>query len=150
MTFVAGTVNDSLQIRAYDGIAWSAADNAAWTSFNVLVLPNSAPVVNTQDVAATAGQNLLPASLFQVGDNDSDTMTRYQLWDSTNDPNSGHFVVNGAARAASTIIDITAAQLAQTSFLAGTVGDSLQIRAFDGFAWSAADNAAWSPFHINV
>ena len=48
------------------------------------------------------------------------------------------------------MIDITPAQLAQTSFLAGTVGDSLQIRAFDGYTWSAADSAAWAPFHINV
>jgi hypothetical protein len=28
--------------------------------------------------------------------------------------------------------------------------DALQIRAFDGIAWSAADNASWSPFHIAV
>jgi hypothetical protein len=149
-TFVAGTISDALQIRAYDGIAWSAGDNAAWAPFSYGILANSLPVVTTQDVAATAGQSLSPASLFQVGDNDSDTMTRYQLWDSTHDPSSGHFVVNNMAQAAGTVIDITAAQLAQTSFLAGTVGDSLQIRAFDGFAWSAADNAAWSPFHINV
>ena len=30
------------------------------------------------------------------------------------------------------------------------MSDSLQIRAFDGYAWSAGDSAAWAPFHINV
>jgi len=77
-------------------------------------------------------------------------MKAYQLWDSTADPSSGHFVVNGVAQAAGTVIGVTAAQFSQTTFVTGTVGDSLQIRAFDGRAWSAADNAAWAPFHINV
>ena len=53
-------------------------------------------------------------------------------------------MVNGVAQAAGTVIDINAAQLAQTSFVTGTVGDNLQIRAYDGTDWSAADNAAWS------
>ena len=53
-------------------------------------------------------------------------------------------------RQARHLIDISAAQAALTSFVTGTVNDALQIRAFDGIAWSAADNASWSPFHINV
>jgi hypothetical protein len=40
--------------------------------------------------------------------------------------------------------------LGQTSFVTGTLGDGLQLRAFDGKAWSAADSAAWAPFQINV
>jgi hypothetical protein len=76
-------------------------------------------------------------------------MTKYQLWDSTRDPSSGSFFIGTAKQDAGTIIDITAAQLAHTSFASGTV-DSLQIRAFDGYAWSAGDTAAWSPFHVSV
>jgi hypothetical protein len=150
--FVSGiSVSDSLQIRAFDGIDWSDGDNAAWQPFSVTVAtPYTAPIVNTNDVNTTAAQTLTLSSLMSVSDPDGDSMTRYQLWDSTGDPNSGHFVVNGVAKSASTVIDITSAQFAQTSFLTGTLGDSLQIRAFDGVSWSAADNASWSPFHINV
>jgi len=149
-SFVTGKVGDSLQIRAFDAIGWSAADNAAWAPFDVSVTSYTAPSLTTQDVNTTPGQTLALSSLFSVTDTDGDTMTKYQLWDSTADPNSGHFVVNGVAKPSNTVIDITAAQLAQTSFLTGTVGDSLQIRAFDGITWTAADTAAWAPFHINV
>jgi hypothetical protein len=149
-SFVTGAVSDSLQIRAFDGIDWSAGDNAPWSPFTVSVTPYTAPSLTTQDVNTTAGQSLSLSSLFQVSDVDGDSMTRYQLWDSSRDPNSGSFVVGGVAKAPGTVIDITAADLAQTSFLTGTVGDSLQIRAFDGFSWSASDAASWAPFHINV
>jgi len=149
-SFVTGKVSDSLQIRAFDGIDWSAADNASWSPFNVSVTPYTAPNLSTNDVNTTPGQNLALSSLINVNDPDGDTMTRYQLWDSTRDPNSGHFMINSQALAAGTVIDITAAQLSQTSFVTGTVADALQIRAFDGISWSAADTAAWASFHVNV
>jgi len=150
--FVSGiSASDSLQIRAFDGMDWSDGDNASWAPFTVTVAtPYTAPSVNTNDVNTTAAQTLALSSLMSVSDPDGDSMTRYQLWDSTGDPNSGHWVVGGVAKSASTVIDITAAQFGQTSFVTGTLGDSLQIRAFDGLSWSAADNASWSPFHINV
>jgi hypothetical protein len=147
-TFVTGAASDNLQIRAYDGIGWSAPDNAGWSPFTVSVPTYTLPSLTTQDVNATPGQALVLSSLFSVSDADGDTITAYQLWDSTRDLNSGHFVVNNAAQAAGTVIDITASQLAQTWFVAGAISDSLQIRAFDGAGWSAANNAVWSPFHI--
>ena len=147
-SFVAGSVADSLQIRAYDGNAWSAADNAAWAPFTVAPPVNHAPVVTTKNLTAPRGQTLSASSLFTVSDADGDAMTKYQLKDMTADPASGHFVVNGVAKPAGTAIEITAAQLAQTSFVTGSVADSLQIRAFDGNAWSAADNASWAPFTL--
>jgi peptidase M10/serralysin-like protein len=149
-SFVTGTVNDGIQIRAFDGTAWSAADTVRWAPFTVIVPPNHAPVLTTADITLTHGQSVSASSLFTVSDADGDTMIRYQLWDSTNDPNSGHFVVNGVAQAAWTVIDIAAAQLAQTSFVAGTVGDGIQIRAFDGTDWSAADTVRWAPFTVTV
>jgi hypothetical protein len=152
-SFVTGTVGDNLQIRAFDGIAWSAADNAAWSPFTITVPANRAPVVTTANVTEPHLQPVPLSSLFSVSDADNDIMTRYQLWDGTSDPNSGHFVVNNAIQAANTVIDISAAQLSQTSFVAGvagTAGDALQIRAFDGITWSAGDTSSWSPFHIAV
>jgi hypothetical protein len=148
-SFVTGSLGDSLQIRAFDGISWSAADTASWSPFTVSV-PDAAPVISTSNVTKAHLQSYALSSLFSVTDADGDAMTRYQLWDSTRDPNSGHFVINGQAQAAGTVIDITAAQLAQTSFFTGTVGDNLQIRAFDGIAWSDADTAAWAPFAVGV
>src|SRR5689334_17829023 len=56
----------------------------------------------------------------------------------------------GVDQPAGTVIDIGASDLAGTSFVTGAVGDSLQIRAFDGALWSAADNAVWSPFIVTV
>src|SRR6185295_17144593 len=149
-SFVTGFVNDSLQIRAYDGAAWSAADNAGWSPFTVTVPANHAPVLSTSNVAASHSQTLTLSSLITVSDADNDAITRYQLFDGTADPNSGHFVINGVVQAERSIIDIAASQLAQTSFVTGFVNDSLQIRAYDGMAWSAPDNAGWSPFTVTV
>src|SRR5204863_1553380 len=50
----------------------------------------------------------------------------------------------------STVIEVSAAQLTQTSFVTGGVSDLLQIRAFDGFGWSAGENASWAPFTVTV
>jgi len=149
-SFVTGMIADDLQIRAFDGAAWSAADNAPWAPFTVSISPNSAPVLTSFSHSVLRGTTENILSLFTVSDADSDAMTRYQLWDSTRDPNSGHFVINGVAQAAGTVIDITAAQVAQTFFVAGKISDSLQIRAFDGTAWSASDDAGWAPFTIGV
>jgi len=149
-SFVTGTAADNLQIRAFDGTTWSAADNAQWSPFTVSVPANRAPVVTTGPITARKNQAFALSSLFTVSDPDGDKITKYQLRDTSTDPASGRFVVNGVAQAAGAVIEITAAQLAQTSFVAGTAGDNLQIRAFDGAAWSAADNAQWSPFTVSV
>jgi hypothetical protein len=150
-SFFTGLVGDNLQIRAFDGSAWSAPYNVGWSPFSITVAVNHAPAVATSNLVIPHGQSRTLASLITVSDADNDTITRYQLFDGTADPNSGHFVVNGVAQAERTVLDITASQLAQTSFLGGASSDdNLQIRAFDGFAWSAPDNVGWSPFHISV
>jgi hypothetical protein len=143
-------VADNIQIRAFDGAAWSAADSAHWSPFTISVAANHAPVVTTADITATPGQPLALSSLFGVSDADGDAITEYQIWDGTADPSSGHFAVGGVTQAARTVIDIPASQLGQVSFLAGSTTDILQVRAFDGRSWSAADSAQWSPFHIAV
>ena len=148
VNFVTGGVGDNIQIRAFDGAAWSAGDSAQWSPFTITVPANHAPVVTTADIIAPAGQSLSPSSLFSVSDADGDAITEYQFWDGTADPSSGHFVVGGVAQAARTVIDIPASQLGQVSFLAGTATDMLQVRAFDGRSWSAADSAQWAPFHV--
>ena len=60
-----------------------------------------------------------------MSDPDGDTITSYQFYDASG---NGHFVVNGVAQAASTIITVTAAQLAQTSYQVG-LGSRSAVRA---------------------
>jgi beta-glucanase (GH16 family) len=103
------------------------------------------PVVTAPDVAATHGQGLAASALFSVSDADGDTITKYQFWDSTTDPASGHWVVNGVAQGTNQAIEVTAAQLAQTTFQSGSGSDDLWVRAFDGFDWSG-----WKEFHVNA
>lgn len=100
---------------------------------------NHAPVVTaaSANVAATAGQSIALSSLFTAGDVDNDTLT-YMIYDATTTGSHGHFVVNGTTVAAGTPYWITQAQLARTSFVAGALGTSDDIRmiAYDGQAYS--------------
>jgi hypothetical protein len=60
------------------------------------------------------------------------------LYDNTTAATSGHFVVAGNAQAAQSVIIVTAAQLAQTTFVAGSSGsDDLFVAAWDGKASSS-------------
>ncbi|MGY3527526.1 AIDA repeat-containing protein [Bradyrhizobium sp. USDA 4452] len=128
---------DTLYVRANDGTAWSS-----WTAFTAKAFADTAPTVNAVNVTAAHGQTSIAASsLFTVSDPDGDTMTQYALWDTGG---SGHWVVNGVAQAANTEIDITAAQLSQTSYVFGPTGsapDTLYIKANDGTLWGG-----WTAF----
>src|SRR5258708_19590129 len=50
-------------------------------------------------------------------------------------------MVGATAQLAATIIDVTAAQLATTSYVSGSGTDQLYVRANDGTLWSS-----WQPF----
>lgn len=140
-TFSTGSVIDDLWVRAFDGQDWGA-----WTEFHVSPAANHAPVAFASDVTPTHGQTSLPvASLFSVADADGDAIGRYQLWDSIPDPKSGHFSVNGVAQVANQAIDISAGQLARTTYAPGSTADDLWVRAYDGFDWGA-----WKEFHISA
>jgi len=133
-SFVTGISNgDTLRIRAFDGTAWSA-----WSPFFMVTpLANHPPVVATGNVTASHNQTLALSSLFTVSDADGDAITGYQLfWAAPPTANSGYFVINGVKQVSGPNLDITAAQLSQTSFVTGSVTDSLQIRASDGASWS--------------
>src|SRR5258708_7412247 len=98
----------------------------------------TAPVVTAANAAIATGQSVGASNLFTASDPDGDTLTKYEFYDATG---SGHFTVGATAQLAATIIDVTAAQLATTSYLAGLATDQLYVRANDGTAWSA-----WQPF----
>ncbi|MET4801597.1 hypothetical protein [Bradyrhizobium sp. LB11.1] len=71
--------------------------------------------------------------------------------DDSPSPSSGHFVVNGATVPAQTAYAVTAAQLAQTTFVAESNGtsDDLYVKAFDGQAYSVGREKSSRPLSGN-
>ena len=132
------------------GSSGAPADNAAWSPFTVTVPANHAPVLTAANVTKSHLQTLALSSLFSVTDADGDAITQYQLWDFNTRSQQRSFRRQWRGPAGRHGDHIKAANLANTSFVTGSVGDNLQIRAFDGIDWSAADNAAWSPFTVTV
>jgi hypothetical protein len=91
-------------------------------------------------------QPIAASTLFTVSDAESDAITNYQFWDSTGAAASGKFFVNGVAQGFDVAINVSAAQLAQTTFQPGTSGtDELWVRASDGNSWSE-----WKQFFVSA
>jgi hypothetical protein len=106
---------------------------------------NQAPVTSGSSVNLAHGNaNPLASTLFSVNDGDGDTMTAYRFWDGTGDASSGYFVVDSVAQGAYDYIDVSAAQLAQTTFQTGIVADDFWVQAYDGQSWSN-----WAHFMVN-
>jgi hypothetical protein len=153
-TFVAGATgtSDDIYVEAYDGKAYSG-----WNA-GIHVAVNTPPQVNllsSASVSTNAGQTLSVSSLFSGSDADGDTLT-YYLYDANPAANSGHFVVSGNVVPAQTITPVTAAQLAQATFVTGATGtsDDIYVEAFDGKAysgWNAGVHvAANTPPQVNL
>jgi hypothetical protein len=148
-TFVAGSagVSDDIYVIASDGHALSDPD---YTKIHVTATPNHAPVltVPSANVAATAGQTIAALSLFSATDADNDALT-YFLLDNTTAADSGHFMFNGSPLSAGVARPLTAAQMAQVTFVAGGGGssDDIFVIASDGQALSGPD---YIGFHIFV
>jgi endoglucanase len=140
-TFTAGTAtSDDLFVNAWDGSAFSGPKE-----FHVNVPANQAPTVTAPDFSASKGQLIAASSLFSANDANGDNLL-YFFYDNSADPASGHFTVNGVVQAAGTTFAVTAAQLAQTTFTAGTAtSDDLFVNVYDGSAFSGPKE-----FHVNV
>ena len=70
-----------------------------------------------------------------MSDPEGDTIVQYAVWDSGG--GNGHWVINGVPQAAGVVNDkISAAQLAQTTYVFGSASDALSIKVFDGAVWS--------------
>ena len=150
-SFVAGSAGatDDLGVMAFDGHDYSG--NTSFNPIHVTGGVNHAPAVTVASVNATAspGQVLAASDLFSVSDADNDALI-YFLYDWSPAANSGHFEVNGAVVPAQTVIGLTAADLAHTTFVAGALGvtDELGVMAFDGFDYSG--NTSFNPIHVTA
>ena len=153
-TYVAGSsgTSDDLYVKAYDGQAYSGNGNYSYFHVNTAAASgNHAPVMTVPQtvISATPGQTFTASSLFSASDADNDTLT-YSLYDDSPSASSGHFVVNGTVVPAQTAYTVTAAQLAQTTYVAGSNGtsDDLYVKAYDGQAYSG--NGYYSYLHVNT
>jgi VCBS repeat-containing protein len=130
LTYQGGSGTDTVQMRAYDGIVWSA-----WSAaFTVTAPVDTGPIVTVSNV--TLSQSLVAASsLFTASDPDGGTITEYEFWD--NGGGGGHFLLNDVAQTAGLDLYVTASQLAELTYQGRSGTDTVQMRAYDGTVWSA-------------
>jgi hypothetical protein len=139
-TFTAGTAGgDDLFVNVWDGTNYSGPQE-----FHVNVPANVAPMATAIDRTASPGQGFDASSLFVANDADGDSLL-YFFYDNSAAPTSGQFVVNGQAQAAGATFAVSALQLGQTTFTAGTTGDDLFVNVWDGNAFSGPKE-----FHIDI
>jgi hypothetical protein len=129
-TFVAGSGQADLAVQAFDGTAWGPP-----VSFTAGQL-DTGPVMTVPNlqVSLANGQSIAASSLFSATAGAGYTVTEYRFLDSNN---VGDFVVNGVVEpnVPNSAITVTVAQLAQTTFVAGSGQADLAVQAFDGTAW---------------
>ena len=140
-TFTAGTSSsDDLFVNVWDGSLFSGPKE-----FHVNVPANRAPTATASDISAARGDILSASSLFSASDADGDHLL-YFFYDNSADPASGHFTVGGAVQAAGTTFAVSEAQLAQTTFTAGTSSsDHLFVNVWDGSLFSGPKE-----FHVDI
>ena len=136
LSFVAGSastpVTDTIEVAASD-----AAGLGAFTTFTVTAAahaPTAAPTVTAANALQVPNQALAGSSLFSGTAFGNNTITSYEVEDTTTD--SGHWMFNGVVEPTNQIIDVTAAQLSELTFDTGYGSDALKVRANDGSQWS--------------
>ena len=156
-SFQSGSGADAnLQVRAHDGLDWSA-----WTQFSVTAPVDQAPVVGAPSVDAAhisfltgapghvelaSDQTVSLASLFglpaSVTDAEGDAITKYafaQGGPGAEAPDGGHIVVGGVAQAINQVFEVSAADLALANYVAASAvggAEIIAIKAFDGMKYS--------------
>ena len=140
-TFTAGTASsDDLFVNVWDGSLFSGPKEV-----HVNVPVNRAPTVTASDISTPRGDILNASSLFSASDADGDHLL-YFFYDNSADPASGHFTVGGAVQAAGSTFAVSEAQLAQTTFTAGTSSsDDLFVNVWDGSLFSGPKE-----FHVDI
>ena len=129
-------LQDTFKYTVSDGLGGN-------TAASLTVTLDRAPVVTAANVTLSSGQTSVAiASLVSATDADGDSVKGYQISDATND--GGYFVVGGVAQAGKQIY-VTAAQLATTTFVSGSVTSQLYVQATDGSAWSPSQGFTVSP-----
>ena len=131
----------TLSVRAFDGKAWGA-----WADFQLSTPApaNSLPVVTIPDQVIAMNQNQWRqlSSFMTVEDQDGDTITKYQLRDTTG---SDSWWADGGFVDASTVYETTKLSGIWISRDAAGSSQTLSVRAFDGQDWSE-----WTDFTLST
>ncbi len=133
---------DQIQIRASDGMAWSDWTTFTFTPINTAPLLTLSGAMSSNQPLPHGTTSLAASSMFSATDPDSDTITRYRIWDGTQ--GNGYFRVNGVAQPTNQVVDIAASQLSTVDFVpTGTSGtfDYVNFQAYDGRDWSGVATA---------
>jgi hypothetical protein len=108
-------------------------------SFTVSAPIDTGPVVTSvSNINTTASQTFAASTLFSASDPFNDPIEQYDFWDTGT--GGGHFMLNGQALATNQDNYVSAGQLAQTNYVAGSGTDTLWVRVSEGGQWSP-----WSP-----
>lgn len=101
---------------------------------------NSAPHVAAADAVVKPAQSIPLASLISATDADGDDIIRWAILDKSGGL-SGHLTIGGETIASGSYVEFAAAQLGEVRFVGGAPWsfDFLEIRVFDGSAWSDPD-----------
>ena len=139
LTYQSGSGADTLWVQAYNGTQWSAWSNA----FTVTGPIDSGPVETVSNLTATHDQSIAASSLFSYSNPYGNAATEYDFWDAGT--GGGHFVLGsipalGTALPANQDNIVSAAQLSNLTYEAGSGADTLWVRANDGTTWGT-----WSP-----
>ncbi|HZR62795.1 MAG TPA: right-handed parallel beta-helix repeat-containing protein [Xanthobacteraceae bacterium] len=108
------------------------------------------PVVTAaSNINASASENFTPSQLFSASTSVGDPIVSYEVQDETSGPNNGFWVLNGAVLPNGQIVTLSAAQLAELSFVAGSdsapVSDTLEVAAAN-----AAGQGAFTTFTVTA
>ncbi|GAB4071348.1 pre-peptidase C-terminal domain-containing protein [Ancylobacter sonchi] len=114
------------------------------TATGTITNDDATPQVAGIDKTLTTGASTALNSLFSVTLASGDSVVTYQVMDTTATAGSGTISINGSTQAAGTPVTLTPAQLATTTFVAGTASgqDTIFVRAANagGYsAWGAAN-----------
>jgi Ca2+-binding RTX toxin-like protein len=143
VVFQTQSGTDQLWVRDFDGNVWSD-----WKGFTISAPVDHAPTVLVGDVGSPLNFSISTSQLFTATDPDvGDQITGYQVYDGTDTPGSGYFVINGVAQTTGHAIDVSSTDLATTTFRTGSVPttDTLWVRATDSVTWSD-----WHQFHVTA
>ena len=131
LTYQSGSGADTLWVKASDGV-----QSSAWSSaFTVTAPVDSGPVEGVSNLTAAAGQWLTASSLFTYSDPFGSAATQYGFWNSG--AGGGHFELPGIALPTNQEDIISAAQLSELYYVAGSGTDTLWVQANDGAVWGA-------------
>ena len=117
------------------------AEFSAWARIDVDVAMPALSLAAAKKGGAVPDWRFAALGLFSVNDLVDDKITDRKFLDLIQDPNDGHFRVNGLEQVPGTVIDVPASKVGGMS---DTVSDTLLAQALDGFGARTGDDTVVS------